>query len=600
MVHQHLERLRRILRSSRVKCAEAEAKLAEAVADGNAKLTESEQRFHASDAKRRDAEAKLVQREAMLQHSIEESDMDKRARQACVEEIILLRHRSGEIQESLHLLEEEKQTRIQNEHKARHSLLRSFRWKEKEVDPVVLNGAVAFWGATVDKERRGRGKRTSKEMRKTILKAMFKHGFDGELEAEFEKDVIRKKRWNVFELARLSDLESKFNSEAIGSIAHAETGLAKNQQGLLPSATTFNNCLMDLNRKAARKGFSCMPDTNTWCWGDEEGNTLHEGVHRYVKALYFDAWDSRATADDPYIIAVTGDLARVSFSGKAVTMCGAKQCDRRLVSQQLTGNKGHMNQSRTLYTPAIGGYSTESDMMPLFEQLVDAFVEIEKQQFCVVDGKEYEVFIKVLVVADMMFLQKFTGHGGGCASTTHFCMFCSCISKFRHEGQPGGCEDCRSKRIVYDKRGLQVCLHHDVITPERLIQQRARLVHLQDKLRGTYPARKKPSWDNLAGLRLACLERCVEGVTNKDGRDAYNPLDKLKILEMNTKACVAWLNERTEGTGTLSFLSFCTHVCIYVSPPSYCSFLHVHSRWLYTVQPSHRRGAQYLQGTRSN
>jgi len=307
MVHQHLERLRRILRSSRVKCAEAEAKLAEAVADGNAKLTESEQRYHASDAKRRDAEAKLVQREAMLQHSIEESDMDKRARQACVEEIILLRHRSGEIQESLHLLEEEKRTRLQKEQKARHSLLRSFRWKEKEVDPVVLKGAVAFWGATVDKERRGRGKRTSKEMRKTILKAMFKHGFDGELEAEFEKDVIKKKRWNVFELARLSDLESKFNSEAIGSIAHAETGLAKNQQGLLPSATTFNNCLMDLNRKAARKGFSCMPDTNTWCWGDEEGNTLHEGVHRYVKALYFDAWDSRATADDPYIIAVTGD-----------------------------------------------------------------------------------------------------------------------------------------------------------------------------------------------------------------------------------------------------------------------------------------------------
>jgi hypothetical protein len=57
-----------------------------------------------------------------------------------------------------------------------------------------------------------------------------------------------------------------------------------------------------------------------------------------------------------------------------------------------------MNQSRNLYTPAIGGYSTESDMMPLFEELVDTFVAIEKQQYCVVDGKEYEVFIKVLVV----------------------------------------------------------------------------------------------------------------------------------------------------------------------------------------------------------
>ena len=116
------------------------------------------------------------------------------------------------------MLEEEKRTRIQHENKAKHSLLRSFRWKEKEVDPVVLHGAAAFWGATVDKERRGRSKRTSKEMRKTILKALFKHGFDGELEAEFEKDIIKKKRWNVFELTRLSDLESKFNSEAIGSI----------------------------------------------------------------------------------------------------------------------------------------------------------------------------------------------------------------------------------------------------------------------------------------------------------------------------------------------------------------------------------------------
>jgi hypothetical protein len=152
-------------------------------------------------------------------------------------------------------------------------------------------------------------------------------------------------------------------------------------------------------------GFSCMPETNTWCWGDAEGNILRESVHRYVKAVYFDAWDARATADDPYVLAVTGDLALGSFSGKAVTLGGPKECDRRrLVSQQLTGKPhttaragvryyNNMNQSRTLYTPVIGGYSTESDMMPLFEELDDYFVELEKQQFCVVDGKDYEVFI---------------------------------------------------------------------------------------------------------------------------------------------------------------------------------------------------------------
>ena len=108
---------------------------------------------------------------------------------------------------------------------------------------------------------------------------------------------------------------------------------------------------------------------------------MREGVHRYVKSVYVDACDELATAEDPYILAVTGDLARVSFSGKAVTLGGPKECDRRLVSQQLTGKPhitargaryiNNMNQSRTLYTPAIGGYSTESDMMPLFEELVE-------------------------------------------------------------------------------------------------------------------------------------------------------------------------------------------------------------------------------------
>jgi hypothetical protein len=86
-------------------------------------------------------------------------------------------------------------------------------------------------------------------------------------------------------------------------------------------------------------------------------------------------WDSRATAGDPHILVVTGDLARVSFSGKAVTMCGAKQCDHRLVSQQLTG-KANMNQSHTLYTPPMGGYTEKSDMVPLFEKLlVNYFVD---------------------------------------------------------------------------------------------------------------------------------------------------------------------------------------------------------------------------------
>jgi hypothetical protein len=99
-----------------------------------------------------------------------------------------------------------------------------------------------------------------------------------------------------------------------------------------------------------------------------------------------------------------------------------------------------------------------------------------------------------------------------------------------------------------------------VITPERLIEQRARLRHLKEKLNGSLPARKKPAWENLHGLRQACLDRCVPGVTNKDGQDAYDPLDIGKIPTMNIKACEAWLNERTEGTlSAFVFISYLAH-----------------------------------------
>ncbi len=89
-----------------------------------------------------------------------------------------------------------------------------------------------------------------------------------------------------------------------------------------------------------------------------------------------------------------------------------KECDRRLPSQKQSkgGQENNMNQSRTLYVSAVAGYVTESDLMPLFDKLVELFVEIEEQKYIVVDGTRYEnVLIKVLIVADMMFLHKIHG-----------------------------------------------------------------------------------------------------------------------------------------------------------------------------------------------
>ena len=286
--------------------------------------------------------------------------------------------------------------------------------------------------------------------------------------------------------------------------------------------------------------------------GRHNGNQLCEGLHRYIKAVYYDKWDPRVTAADPYILVATGDLARVNLKGtKCVTVCGLKECDRRLPSQKLSvgGHENNMNQSRTLYVPAVAGYATESELMPLFEQLVELLVEIEQEKYIVVDGIRYEnVFIKVLVVADMMFLHKFTERGGCCASTTRFCMFCSCMSKFCHEGEPGGCDGCRRDNKVYDANGMQICIHHDMVTPGKKARQVQRQAVLAELLRGKRPARKKPIWEDLAGLRRACLDRCVPGSTNLDGSLAFKPADLHAIPKMSVAKCEAWLDQRCDGT----------------------------------------------------
>jgi hypothetical protein len=147
----------------------------------------------------------------------------------------------------------------------------------------------------------------------------------------------------------------------------------------------------------------------------------------------------------------------------------------------------------------------------------------------------------------MMFLQKYTERGGGCAKTTHFCMFCSCINKFWHEGEPGGCDGCRREGIVYDGNGIQLCLHHDHVTPEKYARQQQRHAVLEQLLRGKWPNRKKPQWEDLAGLRLACVARCVPGHKNLDGHPAYKPGDVGQIAKMTISQCNAWLDQRCAG-----------------------------------------------------
>ncbi len=131
-------------------------------------------------------------------------------------------------------------------------------------------------------------------------------------------------------------------------------------------------------------GFSSFPveqEGNVWCWGDGEGNFTN-GMNRYVHETYYRPHSAIATKESPWIIPLIGDLARVSFRGKSITMCGVKQADSRLPSQFLTGKT--MTQSRNLYSPAVAGFTDKKKMMLYFEAMVAAFVDIEQKGYCTI------------------------------------------------------------------------------------------------------------------------------------------------------------------------------------------------------------------------
>ncbi len=146
----------------------------------------------------------------------------------------------------------------------------------------------------------------------------------------------------------------------------------------------------------------------------------------YDEVYYKTAVNASVTKTNPWMLPITDDLARVNLRGKGITMCSVKEADPRLPSQFLTGKT--MNQSRNLYTPAVAGYTDEKKMLPYFEQMVDAFMEIDKRGYCIIDDELKYVNIKVVVVADMSFLHKYLQRGGGSLQQRHVSVLCAVVN----------------------------------------------------------------------------------------------------------------------------------------------------------------------------
>ncbi len=274
--------------------------------------------------------------------------------------------------------------------------------------------------------------------------------------------------------------------------------------------------------------------------------------------VYVEARSALVTKDKPWLVALSGDLVRVTTRGKLMTICGPKLVDC-LASRQLVSKTS--NQSRNLYTPAVAGYVDEAHLMKYFDRLVDCFREIQEQGYCVVLNERHEVFIDVIVVADMAYLHKYIRRGGGSHSYTHFCFLCIISSKYRQEGYPGGCRKCRVKDIVYDSAtSAQKCRHHDVCDRDFLEWQTARLEYLEQNVNPRIPESCRPYYECLQSLREQFLARCrtpreINEVTKKK---SYAALEKWLHAENRTReGCDLSCNIHT-GILTRFFLSLFT------------------------------------------
>jgi hypothetical protein len=389
------------------------------------------------------------------------------------------------------------------------AVLQAFGWKLSKVNPTLLQAACGFWNATIIECTEGGQSRASFKRRMDLWIDLTTHAFNGLALKAMEKQFYERAKFNVVEICRKGDCESQFNAGALQSMSNCQTGKKKYDRGLLCSDSTLRRMQKKVHGLAERLGFSSLPieeKGNVWCWGDAQGNFV-TAVNRYVYEIYVKARCPLVTREDPWMIPITGDLARVNFRGKAITMGGPKRADPRLPCQQKTMKTS--NQSREMYTPAVAGYVDEGHIMPYFKAMVAAFDAIEEQGYCVVDGISHTVYICVVVGADMAFLHKYTGRGGGSHASTHFCFLCSIPRKSRAEGYPGGCLKCRKLGIVYDETtGCQKCGHHDVCCGDFLKWQTERVLYLTENVLPRIPKSARPFYENKDALKIECLKRC--------------------------------------------------------------------------------------------
>ncbi len=121
--------------------------------------------------------------------------------------------------------------------------------------------------------------------------------FKGKVIADLERLLQERRRFDVVELARKSDVNCQFNATAVGAVSSCEVGKKKYDRGILCSDATLRCTQKRVLNLAKSLGFSSFPteeEGKVWCWGDEHGEFVTAG-NRYVYEVYVKADKDGAT-----------------------------------------------------------------------------------------------------------------------------------------------------------------------------------------------------------------------------------------------------------------------------------------------------------------
>jgi len=332
------------------------------------------------------------------------------------------------------------------------------------------------------------------------------------------------------------DMSTHINHQVLRALtgtSQKRSGLKKGQMSQWCSSAAVGRLQKGLNAVAQERTGCALADGGaTWMWDP------CRGTNNFLKSMLCSGKETAPfTAEDPAEVCFTCDGVRGYGQGEGMVMAGFKMVDRRLPSQQATGNSN--SQSKWECAPCLLSFGSEKEVNDKCKEFLTELKTIADNGH-LNDDEGTPCHLKVMLVGDMKWKQTITGRGHA-SGAGQFCGECSCSAYGKTTGEPGGCLECKRAGTVYDENGTQICHHHSLNTVRCRKMRRARMEELREKLGDGVPLNIRPAYRNVEELRHECALRGMIGTKkNITGLDTA-AIQKVghAFVYVDARACTA-------------------------------------------------------------